>query len=212
MPTQNAHLDVLFHMTLMSPEPAQSQGVFVQANYMSVAASESSENSQLKARKLSPPNRERQHNFSHVTFTKPTYCDICNSFIWGVVKQGHSCSDCGLNCHRKCLSLITSICFPPSPNLSPSFRPSRPSPPQSGSSQEDRDMVTELFAETQLQSRKLQNFYQESNPSFSALKFMKNNQRYTDRQLPFIWIKDTALHRFQILASCLGFFVGFILD
>lgn len=43
------------------------------------------------------------HNFKVVTFTSPTHCDYCTQFVWGILKQGSRCSNCGYNSHQKCL-------------------------------------------------------------------------------------------------------------
>ncbi|RXM98817.1 RAS guanyl-releasing protein 1 [Acipenser ruthenus] len=46
------------------------------------------------------------HNFQETTYKKPTFCDTCNGFLWGVIKQGYRCRDCGVNCHRHCKDVV----------------------------------------------------------------------------------------------------------
>ncbi|KAI8895179.1 hypothetical protein BC833DRAFT_602197 [Globomyces pollinis-pini] len=71
---------------------------------------------------LNAPNvtgSKTKHSFQTVSFSNPTYCDLCSTFIWGLVKQGLACSgnicikitlDCGYICHRKCEYYIHSSC------------------------------------------------------------------------------------------------------
>ncbi|XP_038263461.1 RAS guanyl-releasing protein 1 isoform X1 [Dermochelys coriacea] len=50
------------------------------------------------------------HNFQETTYLKPTFCDNCAGFLWGVIKQGYRCKDCGMNCHKQCKDLIVFEC------------------------------------------------------------------------------------------------------
>ncbi|XP_044292660.1 RAS guanyl-releasing protein 1 [Varanus komodoensis] len=50
------------------------------------------------------------HNFQETTYLKPTFCDNCAGFLWGVIKQGYRCKDCGLNCHKQCKDLVVFEC------------------------------------------------------------------------------------------------------
>ncbi|XP_028933855.1 RAS guanyl-releasing protein 1 [Ornithorhynchus anatinus] len=50
------------------------------------------------------------HNFQETTYLKPTFCDNCAGFLWGVIKQGYRCRDCGMNCHKQCKDLVVFEC------------------------------------------------------------------------------------------------------
>ncbi|XP_039597377.1 RAS guanyl-releasing protein 1-like isoform X1 [Polypterus senegalus] len=50
------------------------------------------------------------HNFQETTYMKPTFCDNCAGFLWGVIKQGYRCRDCGMNCHKQCKDLVAFEC------------------------------------------------------------------------------------------------------
>ncbi|XP_041122106.1 RAS guanyl-releasing protein 1-like isoform X1 [Polyodon spathula] len=50
------------------------------------------------------------HNFQETTYMKPTFCDNCAGFLWGVIKQGYRCRDCGMNCHKQCKELVAFEC------------------------------------------------------------------------------------------------------
>ncbi|XP_062996597.1 RAS guanyl-releasing protein 4 [Elgaria multicarinata webbii] len=50
------------------------------------------------------------HNFQEATFKKPTFCDSCNGFLWGVSKQGYRCRDCGMTCHKQCKDHVEVEC------------------------------------------------------------------------------------------------------
>ncbi|XP_041099265.1 RAS guanyl-releasing protein 2-like isoform X3 [Polyodon spathula] len=42
------------------------------------------------------------HTFAETTYLKPTFCEHCAGFIWGLFKQGYKCKVCGVNCHKAC--------------------------------------------------------------------------------------------------------------
>ncbi|KAM9318014.1 RAS guanyl-releasing protein 4 isoform 2-T2 [Pholidichthys leucotaenia] len=50
------------------------------------------------------------HNFHEITYKRPTFCDTCGGFMWGVIKQGYHCKDCGINCHKQCRDLVGIEC------------------------------------------------------------------------------------------------------
>ncbi|XP_038641999.1 RAS guanyl-releasing protein 1-like isoform X1 [Scyliorhinus canicula] len=50
------------------------------------------------------------HNFQETTYKKPTFCDSCAGFLWGVIKQGYRCHDCGINCHKHCRDMVVLEC------------------------------------------------------------------------------------------------------
>uniref|UniRef100_A0A8C9U236 RAS guanyl releasing protein 4 n=1 Tax=Scleropages formosus TaxID=113540 RepID=A0A8C9U236_SCLFO len=50
------------------------------------------------------------HNFHETTYKKPTFCNTCRGFLWGVIKQGYRCKDCGVNCHRQCKDQVGMEC------------------------------------------------------------------------------------------------------
>ncbi|XP_078023048.1 RAS guanyl-releasing protein 4 isoform X2 [Epinephelus lanceolatus] len=51
------------------------------------------------------------HNFHETTYKRPTFCETCGGFLWGVIKQGYHCKDCGINCHRHCRDLVGMECL-----------------------------------------------------------------------------------------------------
>ncbi|XP_008424743.1 RAS guanyl-releasing protein 4 isoform X2 [Poecilia reticulata] len=55
-------------------------------------------------------NFNETHNFHETTYKRPTFCDTCGGFLWGVIKQGYHCKDCGINCHRHCRDLVRMGC------------------------------------------------------------------------------------------------------
>ncbi|XP_044112482.1 RAS guanyl-releasing protein 4 isoform X2 [Neovison vison] len=70
------------------------------------------------------------HTFQEVTFRKPTFCDSCNGFLWGVTKQGYRCRDCGLCCHKHCRDRVKVECKRPvaKGDVSPPGAPIPPTP------------------------------------------------------------------------------------
>lgn len=152
----------------------------------------SSATSSLSSLKISEAAKS-PHNFITTTFTTPTFCDLCSSFIWGVVKQGHSCSECGYNAHSNCRKLVLTKCAPESDQFRRGGDSLDSARNPTSVTENEKDLVTQLFAETQVQSRKLGNMLSETNPALSIALFLKQNQRYTARQTPFIWINETAI-------------------
>lgn len=59
------------------------------------------------------------HNFQEMTYLKPTFCEHCAGFLWGIIKQGYKCKDCGANCHKQCKDLLVLACrrFARAPSL-----------------------------------------------------------------------------------------------
>ncbi|MBN3326531.1 KPCD3 kinase, partial [Atractosteus spatula] len=50
------------------------------------------------------------HTFHIHTYTRPTACQHCQRLLKGLFRQGLQCSDCQLNCHRRCAPLVPSAC------------------------------------------------------------------------------------------------------
>ena len=47
------------------------------------------------------------HIFSKITFTKPTWCSWCHSFLYGLYMQGYFC-ECGYAAHPKCRKALAN--------------------------------------------------------------------------------------------------------
>uniref|UniRef100_A0AAQ4RWD0 RAS guanyl releasing protein 3 (calcium and DAG-regulated) n=1 Tax=Gasterosteus aculeatus aculeatus TaxID=481459 RepID=A0AAQ4RWD0_GASAC len=74
------------------------------------------------------------HNFQEMTYLKPTFCEHCAGFLWGIIKQGYKCKDCGVNCHKQCRELLVLacrklICYASPARLTHSSLPSSPAMP-----------------------------------------------------------------------------------
>ena len=41
-----------------------------------------------------------KHNLVVHSYKGPTFCDYCDEFLWGLVKQGLKCTACGKNFHK----------------------------------------------------------------------------------------------------------------
>jgi hypothetical protein len=64
---------------------------------------------------------------------------------------------------------------------------------RSNSVGDKNSIVTELFAETQVQTRRLEKALKEANPELNMSLFLKQNNRYTARQKPLIWLNETII-------------------
>ncbi|NWU67584.1 KPCD kinase, partial [Pterocles burchelli] len=50
------------------------------------------------------------HRFKVYNYMSPTFCDHCGSLLWGLVKQGLKCEECGMNVHHKCQTKVANLC------------------------------------------------------------------------------------------------------
>ncbi|XP_047387506.1 protein kinase C delta type isoform X3 [Sciurus carolinensis] len=55
-------------------------------------------------------NIDMPHRFKVNNYMSPTFCDHCGSLLWGLVKQGLKCEDCGMNVHHKCREKVANLC------------------------------------------------------------------------------------------------------
>ncbi|UJR28655.1 hypothetical protein I4U23_009885 [Adineta vaga] len=53
---------------------------------------------------------EFKHDFHETTYFKPTFCVHCTGLLWGLIKQGWKCKDCGINAHRHCKDQVVMEC------------------------------------------------------------------------------------------------------
>jgi len=51
-----------------------------------------------------------KHSLSVHSYKGPTFCDYCDEFLWGLVKQGLKCTACGKNFHKRCVYHIPNDC------------------------------------------------------------------------------------------------------
>ena len=50
------------------------------------------------------------HKFKTAQFYSPTFCAHCGAMIYGLVKQGVRCTDCGVTAHHRCKSVMPKSC------------------------------------------------------------------------------------------------------
>ncbi|XP_028276406.1 RAS guanyl-releasing protein 4 isoform X2 [Parambassis ranga] len=88
------------------------------------------------------------HNFHETTYKRPTFCDTCGGFLWGVIKQGYHCKDCGINCHRHCRDLVRMECLKKHKNTTGSC-PCTPAPDSRTKGSEEEAFVFPQSNETE---------------------------------------------------------------
>ncbi|XP_062967575.1 RAS guanyl-releasing protein 4 isoform X7 [Cynocephalus volans] len=91
------------------------------------------------------------HTFHEVTFRKPTFCDSCSGFLWGVTKQGYRCRDCGLCCHKHCRDQVKVECKRPGTkgDAGPPGAPLPPPPVPHASSDSEENLSYTLSLESE---------------------------------------------------------------
>ncbi|XP_060734886.1 RAS guanyl-releasing protein 1-like [Tachysurus vachellii] len=77
------------------------------------------------------------HNFQETTYMRPTFCDNCSGFLWGVIKQGYRCRDCGMNCHKSCKDQVAFECKKNKPSSNADLSPPSHTPDTSASGHDD---------------------------------------------------------------------------
>eukprot|EP01103_Thecamoeba_quadrilineata_P013140 TRINITY_DN3557_c0_g1_i1.p1 TRINITY_DN3557_c0_g1~~TRINITY_DN3557_c0_g1_i1.p1 ORF type:complete len:1073 (+),score=196.36 TRINITY_DN3557_c0_g1_i1:54-3272(+) len=55
---------------------------------------------------------DKKHNFALHHFHKPTWCQQCEKFIWGLGKQGYRCKACKYRAHSYCYKEVVTPCVP----------------------------------------------------------------------------------------------------
>uniref|UniRef100_A0A0B7A5T2 Phorbol-ester/DAG-type domain-containing protein n=1 Tax=Arion vulgaris TaxID=1028688 RepID=A0A0B7A5T2_9EUPU len=51
-----------------------------------------------------------KHAFHETTYFKLTFCNHCTGLLWGIIKQGWKCKDCGINAHKHCKDQVVMEC------------------------------------------------------------------------------------------------------
>nr|XP_020138774.1 RAS guanyl-releasing protein 4 isoform X2 [Microcebus murinus] len=119
------------------------------------------------------------HTFHEVTLRKPTFCDSCSGFLWGVTKQGYRCRDCGLCCHKHCRDQVKVECKrrpgvkndvgPPGAPVPPT-----PSPSASCGSEENLSDTLSLEPETRCHLRHAWTQTEATHPSWEPEMVRRN--------------------------------------
>ncbi|XP_006911776.1 RAS guanyl-releasing protein 4 isoform X4 [Pteropus alecto] len=129
------------------------------------------------------------HTFHEVTFRKPTFCNSCSGFLWGVTKQGYRCRDCGLCCHKHCRDRVKEECKRPGAkgDVSPPGAPipPTPSPHTSCGSEDNLSYTLSLEPETGCHLRHAWTQTEPPHPSWDPETVRKNRpQRDTGETGP----------------------------
>eukprot|EP00048_Salpingoeca_helianthica_P023729 m.26684 g.26684 ORF g.26684 m.26684 type:complete len:508 (-) comp8954_c0_seq2:69-1592(-) len=71
---------------------------------------ERSDSRRLDPGRLSPlPELGKGHQFADLHLAQPTWCDLCDDFIWGL-NRCSQCKACQYTCHTNCLPQVTLDC------------------------------------------------------------------------------------------------------
>ncbi|KAL5021938.1 hypothetical protein ScPMuIL_001093, partial [Solemya velum] len=58
-------------------------------------------------------SEESEHRFTEYNFSSLQRCHLCDKFLYGLMRQGLQCRECGLCCHRYCKATKTTECNVP---------------------------------------------------------------------------------------------------
>ncbi|KAK4004270.1 hypothetical protein OUZ56_006011 [Daphnia magna] len=64
-------------------------------------------------------DRQSRHDFQETNSFRPCTCAHCNGLLWGPLRQGYKCKECGLTAHKMCKDVMTVTCRPKSLITSP---------------------------------------------------------------------------------------------
>jgi calcium/calmodulin-dependent protein kinase I len=53
-----------------------------------------------------------EHTFKPHTYYKPTWCELCDDFLWGIHHQGYQCKKCKMDVHKHCRKVTPKSCDP----------------------------------------------------------------------------------------------------
>ncbi|GBP59983.1 Myotubularin-related protein 13 [Eumeta japonica] len=77
------------------------------------------------------PSALPSHRFQATGHAAPAHCDHCAGLLWGPVKTGVRCMDCGAVCHERCAEAFALPCTkykaPPATEREPHHAPPQPS-------------------------------------------------------------------------------------
>ncbi|EGD75930.1 hypothetical protein PTSG_00637 [Salpingoeca rosetta] len=51
-----------------------------------------------------------KHEFDHLELTQPTWCDLCDDIIWGLLRPCVQCKRCMYTCHLDCADQVELAC------------------------------------------------------------------------------------------------------
>ncbi|XP_046859806.1 ras guanyl-releasing protein 3-like [Xenia sp. Carnegie-2017] len=54
--------------------------------------------------------RDFVHNFQETTYLTRSYCEHCGGVLWGLIRQGLKCKDCGITVHKSCKDQVVVDC------------------------------------------------------------------------------------------------------
>ncbi|KAK3742240.1 hypothetical protein QZH41_009002 [Actinostola sp. cb2023] len=50
------------------------------------------------------------HKFATHSYSRPTFCELCGSLLYGIIRQGMQCSVCKMNVHKRCHTNVANNC------------------------------------------------------------------------------------------------------
>ncbi|KAI8832251.1 integral peroxisomal membrane peroxin-domain-containing protein [Chytriomyces cf. hyalinus JEL632] len=128
---------------------------------------------------------DSQHSFAVHTYSQPTYCDACGSFLWGVVQQGMRCRRCGLDCHVGCV--VHGVCGAKGAFSGDKMLGARPADPRPQTDARAVSLLDTLAAQTHITALSLEESRKDANPPLDLLrKTPLNTAAFVARITPLV--------------------------
>ncbi|CAF0773576.1 unnamed protein product [Rotaria sordida] len=96
----------------------------------------------------------RDHVLTEHTYKKPTYCSVCDYFMWGLIKQGKRCKVCRRDFHHQCAEHLPPDCPGTDTRHGPSLRPESSNTTLSSMSQDQVYKDHDIFSASHTPSKR----------------------------------------------------------
>lgn len=91
-------------------DSTHKQSLLLAIQELFTGQSETRKNDFFSGHQLAKSGSKGGHFFKEKNFQTLQWCDKCGKCLWGLYRQGVQCSECGFQCHRKCMFDNIVVC------------------------------------------------------------------------------------------------------